>query len=168
MEDARILLVDDERLVRRSMEKTLLRAGFDVDTAENVTDGLDLFKEALEDDEDGPFDIAILDLNMPNFEGVEDSNAGLKLLTKLLEIDADLPVVVLTAFDEVERAKNAVKRGARAYFVKGREAELLDIEMGKEDHKGASLEVCHGRLPATDCLLRYKGHAYSNVQGAGH
>ena len=127
MKDARILLVDDERLVRRSMEKTLLRAGFDVDTAENVTDGLDLFKQALEDDEDGPFDIAILDLNMPNFEGVEDSNAGLKLLTRLLEIDADLPVVVLTAFDEVERAKNAVKRGARAYFVKGREAELLDI-----------------------------------------
>lgn len=127
MEDARILLVDDERLVRRSMEKTLLRAGFDVDTAENATDGLELFKQALEDDEDGPFDIAILDLNMPNFEGLEDSNAGLKLLTKLLEIDADLPVVVLTAFDEVERAKNAVKRGARAYFVKGREAELLDI-----------------------------------------
>ena len=127
MEDARILLVDDERLVRRSMEKTLLRAGFDVDTAENITDGLDLFKEALQDEQDGPFDIAILDLNMPNFEGIEDSNAGLKLLSKLLEIDKDLPVVVLTAFDEVERAKNAVKRGAKAYFVKGREAELLGI-----------------------------------------
>ena len=129
-EDARILLVDDERLVRRSMEKTLLRGGFDVDTAENVVEGLALFEEALEDDEDGPFDIAILDLNMPNFEGVEDSNAGLKLLTKLLEIDPGLPVVVLTAFDEVERAKNAVKRGARAYFVKGREAELLAIVNG--------------------------------------
>ena len=127
MEDARILLVDDERLVRRSMEKTLLRAGFDVDTAENVTDGLALFQEALEDEEDGAFDIAILDLNMPNFEGVEDSNAGLKLLTRLVEINADLPVIVLTAFDEVERAKNAVKRGARAYFVKGREAELIGI-----------------------------------------
>ncbi len=130
MEDARILLVDDERLVRRSMEKTLLRAGFDVDTAENISEGLALFEEALEDKEDGPFDMAILDLNMPNFEGVEDSNAGLKLLTKLLEINADLPVIVLTAFDEVERAKNAVKRGARAYFIKGREAELLDIVNG--------------------------------------
>jgi DNA-binding NtrC family response regulator len=127
MRDVRILLVDDERLVRRSMEKTLLRAGFDVDTAENASDGLELFKEALDDAEDGPFDVAILDLNMPNFEGVEDSNAGLKLLSKLLEIAPDLPVVVLTAFDEVERAKNAVKRGARAYFVKGREAELLEI-----------------------------------------
>ncbi|MDY7077046.1 MAG: response regulator [Chloroflexota bacterium] len=127
MEDVRILLVDDERLVRRSMEKTLLRAGFDVGTAENASGGLDLFKEALDDDEDGPFDIAVLDLNMPNFNGVEDSNAGLELLSKLLEIDVDLPVVVLTAFDEVERAKDAVKRGARAYFVKGREAELLEI-----------------------------------------
>jgi two-component system nitrogen regulation response regulator GlnG len=127
MEHARILLVDDERLVRRSMEKTLLRAGFDVDTAEDASDGLVLFEGALVDDEEGPFDIAILDLNMPNFEGVEDSNAGLKLLTKLIELDPDLPVVVLTAFDEVERAKNAVRSGARAYFVKGREAELLDI-----------------------------------------
>ena len=125
--DARILLVDDERLVRRSMEKTLLRAGFDVDTAENTVGGLELFQEALQDDEDGPFGMAILDLNMPNFEGIEDSNAGLKLLSKLLEIDADLPIVVLTAFDEVERAKDAVRRGARAYFVKGREAALLQI-----------------------------------------
>ena len=125
--DARILLVDDERLVRRSMEKTLLRAGFDVDTAENTIEGLALFQEALQDDEDGPFSMAILDLNMPNFEGIEDSNAGLKLLSKLLEVDADLPIVVLTAFDEVERAKDAVRRGARAYFVKGREAELIQI-----------------------------------------
>ena len=127
MQDARILLVDDERLVRRSMEKTLLRAGFDVDTAENVSDGMALFEQALNDEQDGPFDIAILDLNMPNFEGVEDSNAGLKLLTRLIEVDADLPVIVLTAFDQVERAKDAVKRGARAYFVKGREAELIKI-----------------------------------------
>jgi DNA-binding NtrC family response regulator len=127
IDDARILLVDDERLVRRSMEKTLLRAGFDVDTAEDVSGGLALFEEGLTDEEEGPFNIAILDLNMPNFEGVEDANAGLKLLSKILELDEDLPVVVLTAFDEVERAKEAVKRGARAYFVKGREAELLDI-----------------------------------------
>ena len=127
MQDARIVLVDDERFVRRSMEKTLLRAGFDVDTAENVSDGMALFERAMNDEQDGPFDIAILDLNMPNFEGVEDSNAGLKLLTRLIEVDADLPVIVLTAFDQVERAKDAVKRGARAYFVKGREAELIKI-----------------------------------------
>ena len=120
----RILLVDDEKLVRRSMEKTLLRAGFDVETAENASAGLAAFETAQDSE---PFDIAILDLNMPNLEGQQDPNAGLKLLSKLLEVDADLPVVVLTAFDEVARAKEAVVRGARAYFVKGREAGLIKI-----------------------------------------
>lgn len=125
MKETKILLVDDERLVLRSLEKTLLRADFDVDTARDARTGLDLFKTALDDGE--PFDVAILDLNMPNLAGQDDANAGLELLSKLLEIDADLAVVVLTAFDEVARAKEAVARGARAYFVKGREAELLQI-----------------------------------------
>ncbi|HDD24765.1 MAG TPA: response regulator [Chloroflexi bacterium] len=127
MDDVRVLLVDDERLVLRSMEKTLLRAGFDVDTARNVTEGWRQFQEVLADEEEPPFDIAILDLNMPNFEGLEDPNAGLKLLSKLLELQPDLPVIVLTAFDEVARAKEAVARGARAYFVKGREAGLIEL-----------------------------------------
>lgn len=127
MDDVRILLVDDERLVLRSMEKTLLRAGFDVDTARDIAEGLRRFQEVLADEEEPPFDIAILDLNMPNFEGIEDPNAGLKLLSKLLELRPDLPVIVLTAFDEVTRAKEAVARGARAYFVKGREAGLIEL-----------------------------------------
>ena len=128
--DTRILLVDDEPLVRRSIEKTLLRAGFDVDTAKDAMAGLTLFQAVLdgeEDVEEGPFDLAILDLHMPNLEGQDDPDAGLKLLTKLLEVESTLPVIVLTAFDEVARAKEAVARGARAYFVKGREAGLLEL-----------------------------------------
>jgi DNA-binding NarL/FixJ family response regulator len=125
MEDIRILLVDDEPLVRRSMEKTLFRAGFDVESAKDVTEGYELFKEAQADDM--PFDVALLDLNMPNFEDEEDPDAGLKLLSKLLDLDPDLAVVVLTAFDEVTRAKEAISRGARAYFVKGREAGLIEL-----------------------------------------
>ncbi len=124
-EEIKVLLVDDEKLVLRSMEKSLLRAGFDVESAGNVTDALALFQEKMSGA--SPFDIAILDLNMPNFEGREDSNAGLKLLSKLLELQPDFAVIVLTAFDEVERAKEAVKRGARAYFVKGREADLIAL-----------------------------------------
>ncbi len=123
--EIRILLVDDERLVRRSMEKTMLRAGYDVEAAEDVRAGLELFREAREEGE--PFDIAILDLHMPNFDGVDDPDAGLELLSRLLELDPDLPAIVLTAFDEVRRAKEAVTRGARAYFVKGREAGLIEL-----------------------------------------
>ena len=125
MDEIRILLVDDEELVRRSLEKTLLRAGFDVETAESASAGLALFKEALSGDD--PFDIAILDLNMPGFDGGDDPNAGLELLSELLTVNAGLPVIILTAFDEVARAKEAVARGARAYFVKGREAGLVEL-----------------------------------------
>jgi ActR/RegA family two-component response regulator len=124
-EEIRILLVDDEELVLRSLEKTLLRAGFDVETAEDVSAGLALFRAAQSAGE--PFDLAILDLNMPGFDGQDDANAGLALLSKLVEMDADLPVIILTAFDEVARAKQAVARGARAYFVKGREAGLVEL-----------------------------------------
>ena len=123
--EEKILLVDDERLVLRSIEKTLLRAGFDVETAQDTSTGLALFEEALAGGE--PFDVAILDLHMPNLKGQNDPNAGLELLSELLERDTALPVVVLTAFDEVSRAKEAVARGARTYFVKGREAELVEI-----------------------------------------
>ena len=124
-EETRILLVDDEQLVLRSMEKTLLRAGFDVETAGDAGAGLALFKAALDAGE--PFDVAVLDLNMPNLEGRDDANAGLDLLNELIEVDAGLPVVILTAFDDVARAKEAVARGARAYFVKGREAGLVEL-----------------------------------------
>jgi DNA-binding response OmpR family regulator len=124
-DEIRILLVDDEELVLRSMEKTLLRAGFDVEPAGSARDGLALFKEALSADD--PFDIAILDLNMPGLDGTDDANAGLDLLSELRKVDAGLPVVILTAFDEVARAKEAVARGARAYFVKGREAGLVEL-----------------------------------------
>ncbi|MFL7791544.1 MAG: response regulator [Anaerolineae bacterium] len=124
-DEIRILLVDDEELVLRSMEKTLLRAGFDVETAGSASVGLALFKEALSSE--APFDIAILDLNMPGLDGADDANAGLELLSELRKIDAALPVVILTAFDEVARAKEAVVRGARAYFVKGREAGLVEL-----------------------------------------
>lgn len=123
--EVKVLLVDDEKLVLRSIEKTLLRAGFDVEAVNDVTGGLALFKETMASEV--PFDIAVLDLNMPNFAGYEDPTAGLQLLSKLLEVQPGFPVIVLTAFDEVERAKDAVRRGARAYFVKGREADLITL-----------------------------------------
>jgi DNA-binding response OmpR family regulator len=72
-EEVKILLVDDERMVRRSMEKTLTRAGFYVVTAEDVSSGLELFKEEMAEE---PFALALLDLNMPNFEGVPAANAA--------------------------------------------------------------------------------------------
>lgn len=124
-DEVKILLVDDEPLVLRSMEKTLLRAGFDVQTAVDVKTGIEQFETA--QDGGDPFRVAILDLHMPDLDGQDNPDAGLHLLSKLLALDAGLPVVVLSAFDQVARAKEAVTRGARAYLVKGREAGLIEI-----------------------------------------
>jgi two-component system nitrogen regulation response regulator GlnG len=125
MQPKKILLVDDEPLVRRSLEKTLLRAGFDVDTAADVNQGLDLFKVA--ETNQTPFDMAVLDINMPDFDGMERSGAGLDLLSKIKEIRQDIHIIMLTAYDEVNKAKDAVGRGAQAYFVKGREQGLVEL-----------------------------------------
>ena len=121
----KILLVDDEPLIRRSMQKTLSRLGFEVITADNCIDGLALFETA--QGSDRPFELALLDLNMPGFSGQPQEGAGLELLGRLHEKSHDLPVIILTAYDEVNKAKDAISRGARDYFVKGRDEGLVDL-----------------------------------------
>lgn len=122
---SKILLVDDEPLIRRSMQKTLIRLGFDVATAGNCVEGLATFEASLSTDH--PFDLALLDLNMPGFDGQPQDGAGLELLSRLMAHRPDLPVIILTAYDEVAKAKNAIARGARDYFVKGRDEGLVDL-----------------------------------------
>jgi DNA-binding NarL/FixJ family response regulator len=117
-----ILLVDDERLVLRSLEKTLLRVGFDVVTAVDCTSGLEAFAANIE-----TIDLAIFDLNMPGFDGISMEAAGLTLLEKALAKKPDLLCIVLTAYDELGKAREAVSLGAKAYFVKGREQGLVEL-----------------------------------------
>jgi DNA-binding NtrC family response regulator len=117
-----VLLVDDEKLVQRSLEKTLLRAGFDVLTASDCKSGSGVFAKNI-----NTVDIAVLDLNMPAFDDTPKSGAGLDLLDDLKKQRSNLPVVILTAYDEVNKAKEAVSRGASAFFVKGREQGLVEL-----------------------------------------
>jgi DNA-binding NarL/FixJ family response regulator len=121
----KILLTDDEPLVLRSMNKTLQRAGFEVQTASSCPEGLKVFVAAQE--AGAPFNLAILDINMPGFQPGDTSGSGLELLSRLLEKAPGLPVIMLTAYDDVARAKEAVNRGARGYFVKGREQGLVEM-----------------------------------------
>lgn len=117
-----VLLVDDEKLIQRSLEKTLLRAGFEVLTAPDCKTGSDIFSRNA-----AAVDIAVLDLNMPGFDGTPKNDAGFDLLMELKKMKAGLPVVILTAYDEVNKAKDAVSKGASAFFVKGREQGLVEL-----------------------------------------
>ncbi len=117
-----VLLVDDERLILRSLEKTLLRAGFDVVTASDCKSGCEVFAQNPD-----TINIAVLDLNMPSFDGTPRTGAGLDLLADLKKQKPSLPVVILTAYDEVTKAKESVAGGASAFFVKGREQGLVEL-----------------------------------------
>ena len=117
-----VLLVDDERLILRSLEKTLLRAGFDVITASDCKSGSETFAQ-----NSNEVNIAVLDLNMPGFDGMPKTGAGLDLLADLKKQKESLPVIILTAYDEVTKAKDAVSGGASAFFVKGREQGLVEL-----------------------------------------
>jgi len=121
--EPKILLVDDEQNILRSVEKTLFREGFDVETAGGNIEALEIFQEAIADDE--PFDLVIIDLNMPNFEGVEARYAGLDLLERIKAQSPNVPVMANSAWDEVETAKQCIDKGAADYFVKGRNEEML-------------------------------------------
>ncbi len=73
-----------------------------------------------------PIDLAVLDLNMPDFQGIEKPGAGLELLAKIKVGRPAMRAIVLTAYDEVNRAKEAISIGALDYCVKGREQTLLE------------------------------------------
>ena len=121
--EPRILVVDDEENLLRSTEKSLFREGFEVETANGNIPALALVQEALNNG--APFDLVIVDLNMPDFADKESKYAGLELLERLKAETPDTPVIINSAWDEVETAKMCIDKGAADYFVKGRTDEML-------------------------------------------
>jgi DNA-binding NtrC family response regulator len=121
--EPKILVVDDEENILRNMEKTLYREGFEVETADGNIMAFSLIEEAIAGGE--PFDLVVIDLNMPDFEGKEAKYAGLELLERIKATVPELPVIANSAWDEVETAKKCIEKGASDYFVKGRNEEML-------------------------------------------
>ncbi len=111
-----ILLADDDDNLRRVLEYQLTEAGFEIQTAK---DGA----EALENFGINDFDCVITDLRMPKLSGLE-------FLVKIKAADSEIPVIVITAFGEVETAVTAMKAGAFDYINKpfNRDEILLTIE----------------------------------------
>jgi two-component system response regulator AtoC len=99
-----ILVVDDEPNLRRVLSAQLSRDGYDVLTAEDGEQGLEMLR-------DHHIDLVITDLKMPRRDGME-------LLRAALELDAELPVVMITAHGTVDTAVEALKTGAFDYVTK--------------------------------------------------
>ena len=110
---ARILVVDDEPSVCRNIEKMLLREGYDVHIAVNVESALNALKK-------GPFDLALFDVVMPDFNGRLSKRAGIDLLEKIRKDGYDLPVIMLSATSDSLLADKAITTyKANQFLVKG-------------------------------------------------
>ncbi|HYA61605.1 MAG TPA: sigma-54 dependent transcriptional regulator [Candidatus Sulfotelmatobacter sp.] len=101
---ANLLVVDDELIVRDSLDKWFREEGYDVTVAESAQDAL--AKMAAK-----RFDLSLVDIKMPGTDGVE-------LQRRMHEIDPDMVVIIMTGYASVETAVAALKNGAYDYVSK--------------------------------------------------
>lgn len=103
-EKKQILVVDDEPNLRRVLSALLVRDDYDVETAEDGAQALEILNEH-------HIDMVITDLRMPKVDGME-------LLRRTLAMDPEMPVVIITAHGTVDNAVEALKTGAFDYITK--------------------------------------------------
>ncbi len=99
-----ILIIDDERAIRKTLSEILTYEGFKVEEAADGEEGWKLFN-------DKNYDVVLCDIKMPKLDGLE-------FLTKASEKNADVPVIMISGHGTIETAVDAVKRGAYDYVAK--------------------------------------------------
>lgn len=99
-----ILVVDDEKLIRWSLQECLQQEGYRVRAVENGNLALQSLSEE-------PVDLVLLDYRLPDTDGIE-------LLNQIRSVQTDLPVVMITAHSSVDHAVAAMKAGANDYLAK--------------------------------------------------
>jgi len=104
LEQARILVIDDDVAVRESHEAMLKANGYEVDVAENG-------KEAIDKSNANFYNLALVDLRLPDMDGIE-------LLTAMREAVPKTVKIIITGYPSLENAIEAVNRGADGYMVK--------------------------------------------------
>jgi len=125
---AKILVIDDEANIRRTVSMTLKHAGYSVDTAENG-------KQAIEMAQSDFYNLALIDIRLPDMEGTE-------LLTALKETTPKMVKIMLTGYPTLENSVRATNKGADAYLIKPvdtnelmrRIKELLDKQKQEKEY----------------------------------
>ena len=108
----RILIIDDEEHIRRMMRLTLEAAGYEVEEAADGAEGLRLFGDGVR------WNAVVLDQRMPGMDGLET-------MRQLKEHDANVRVVMATAYASIDLAVDAMKLGATDFVRKPMTPDLL-------------------------------------------
>lgn len=128
----KILVVDDEAVMRDTMSDWLLEKGFNI---VSVSSGM----EAIEKVKTGSFNIAFVDMKMPGLDGLE-------VLRAMKRIDPETAVVIMTAYATIETAIEAMKEGAYEYMIKPFSLDVVELIVKKI--------VKYQELVAENILLR--------------
>lgn len=121
----KILIVDDEKLVRDFLFETLKRKKYEVEVVDCGQKALSLLKER-------PFDLMIADMKMPTLTGVD-------LLKKTKELYPSLIVIIITAYGSIENAVEAMKHGAYNYILKPFSPDSIEVLIEKAKAEQSSI-----------------------------
>ena len=106
-----ILIVEDDKAILKSLKDILQSEGYSVDTAENGREAIQKSKEKF-------FNMAVLDIRLPDMEGT-------KLLVTMHENLPKMVKIMITGYPSVENAVEALNQGADAYIIKPAKPEKL-------------------------------------------
>jgi DNA-binding NtrC family response regulator len=121
--EPRILIIDDEEAIRESLDTLLTLEGFSVSTAGDGPSGIELLSR-------NEYDLLLLDLALPG-------QSGMDLLPRVVEMQPNLPVIMITAFGTVGNVVDAIRAGAENFVQKPWDNEklLADIRAAVARHR---------------------------------
>jgi DNA-binding NtrC family response regulator len=99
-----ILIIDDEKAIRKTLTEILSYEGYKIDEAGDGEEGLRRYREK-------EYDVILCDIKMPKMDGIE-------FLEKIKEANPDIPIIMISGHGTIETAVEAVKKGAYDYIAK--------------------------------------------------
>lgn len=117
MPKEKVLIIDDEKLIRWYLRENMEKLGYTVIDTEKGNEAIKIFSEHLPD-------IVLLDVNLTDMSGID-------VLSAIKSIDKDVPVIIITAFGNIKTAVEAMKLGAYDFIEKPFEVEKLNIVIEK-------------------------------------
>ncbi|MBA3970957.1 MAG: sigma-54-dependent Fis family transcriptional regulator [Bacteroidetes bacterium] len=101
---AKILIIDDEKSIRKTLREILEYEKYQVDEAPDGVEGIAMLQKE-------KYDIVLCDIKMPKMDGIE-------VLDKVMQLSSDMPVVMISGHGNIETAVEAVKKGAFDFIAK--------------------------------------------------
>ena len=112
---AKVLVIDDEKSIRKTLKEILEYEKFKVDEAQDGSEGLEMMKKE-------KYDVVLCDIKMPKMDGIE-------VLEKIMVCNSDIPVIMISGHGTIETAVEAVKKGAFDFISKPPDLNRLLVTM---------------------------------------